>query len=336
MRLRTSRLELPGHERLRHGRGFRYRTARGGPLSSADLERIRALAIPPAWRDVWICPWANGHVQATGVDDAGRRQYLYHPEFRRQQELAKHEHVREVSTTLPDVRDQVARDLQGRGLSRERVLGGLVRLLDHGYFRIGSPASARAHEAYGLTTLLRSHVRCVAGELRFTYPGKSGVERCWRLPDPDAFRVVRALRRRPGDDPALFAYWRTRSWHTVEAGELNEHLRELSGADLTAKDFRTWHATVLAAVGLAVAVRSADAGDAARRRAEAQVVRDVSRYLGNTPAVCRASYINPRLFELYAQGRTIAADLDALGADTTRGTPATQGPIEESVRALLA
>ncbi|WP_420031436.1 DNA topoisomerase IB [Streptomyces sp. cg28] len=335
MRLRTSRPDRAGWIRQRAGNRFRYRDAHGHALPAADRTRIEGLVIPPAWEDVWICPYANGHIQAMGTDAAGRRQYLYHPDFRAQRDLAKHAHVREVSVTLKELREQVGADLAGRGLSRDRVLACLVRLLDLGYFRIGSAAYAREHQAYGLTTLLRTHVDLRKGAMHFAYPAKSGVDREWELVDAAAFPVVRRLQRRPGEDPQLFAYLKGRLWQLVQPGELNERLRELSGAELTAKDFRTWHATVLAAVGLAVSERAAAQSETARRRAESQVVREVARYLGNTPAVCRASYIDPRLFELFADGRTIAPALSELGA-VEPGQPATHGPIEDAVREFLA
>ncbi|WP_369198010.1 DNA topoisomerase IB [Streptomyces djakartensis] len=336
MRLRTTSCDEPGLRRVRHGRGFRYLDAEGEPLTDAEqLARIKALAIPPAWRDVWICRRANGHLQAVGTDDAGRRQYLYHERFRAQQEQAKHEHVRQVARTLPHLRARVAEDLAGRGLSRARVTACAVRLLDLGFFRIGSDRHTRDNGTYGLTTMLREHVTCGRGEIAFSYPAKGGIDMVRALVDDGAHAVVRSLRRRRRDGERLLAYWEGRSWHELHSGDLNEALRRLSGVDVTAKDFRTWHATVLAAVALAVTTEAARETAAARRRQTARVVREVSHYLGNTPAVCRASYIDPRVFELFEQGETIAPALTRLGEHGDFGRPATQGPVEAAVLDLL-
>ncbi|MFG3280977.1 DNA topoisomerase IB [Streptomyces sp. NPDC048111] len=337
MRLRTSDPHRPGLGRVRHGRGFRYLDREGAALTdTAELRRLRALAVPPAWQDVWLCPWPNGHLQAVGTDDAGRRQYLYHEEFRARREEAKHAHVQEVARALPRLREAVAEALSARGLGRGRVLACGVRLLDLGFFRVGGESYSREHHTYGLTTMLRDHVSYARGELAFRYPGKGGKQQVRALVDPGAYATVRALLRRRDGGPRLFAYWEGRAWHEVHGADLNEALRALSGAEITAKDFRTWHATVLAAVGLAVSESVARRSDAARRRAVVRVVREVSHYLGNTPAVCRASYIDPRVIELYEQGRTIASDLDELGADADYGHPSTQGPVEEAVLRLLA
>ena len=336
MRLRTSDPKKPGLRRIRHGRGFRYTDADGSAVRDpVQLERIRALVIPPAWTDVWICPWAGGHIQALGTDAAGRRQYLYHPQFRAQQDAAKHEHVLDLATRLPDLRTRIEADLQQRGLTRERVLSCAVRLLDLGFFRIGSDAYARDNGSYGLTTLLREHVTSRRGALEFDFPAKSGKQRVQALTDEATCRAVSALRRRRSGGDRLLAYWQQGAWHEVHGQELNDHLKELTGLEVSAKDFRTWHATVLAAVGLAVSEQMAGQAPSLRKRAEARAVREVADYLGNTPAVCRASYINPRLFELYEDGHTISAALPALGSDARSGLPGTQGQVEKAVRDLL-
>ncbi|MHC3467267.1 DNA topoisomerase IB [Streptomyces sp. 7R007] len=336
MRLRTSSCDRPGFRRIRCGRGFRYRDETGAPLKDpAQLARIRALTIPPAWRDVWICPWPNGHLQAVGTDDAGRRQYLYHEEFRARQEQAKHEHVREVARSLPELRARVAVDLAGRGLSRARVTACAVRLLDLGFFRIGSDRHTRESETYGLTTMLREHVTCRRDEVEFNYPAKGGVEMVRALVDEQAHAVVRALVRRRHAGERLLAFWEKGAWHELRGDDLNEALRRLSGTEISAKDFRTWHATVLAAVALAVPTAVASATPAARRRQISRAVREVSHYLGNTPAVCRASYIDPRVFELFEEGTTIAPVLTRLGEHGDFGRPATQGAVEAAVLDLL-
>ncbi|HZG05986.1 MAG TPA: DNA topoisomerase IB [Streptomyces sp.] len=335
MRLRHTRPGGPGYTRRRHGRGFRYLDASGRPLRDpAELERIKSLAIPPAWNDVWICPRPNGHLQAVGTDAAGRRQYLYHPQFRAEQEQAKHEHVLDVAEALPRIREAVEAQLSLRGLPRERVLATAVRLLDLGFFRVGGERYAELNHSYGLTTLLREHTSCGRGEVTFSYPGKHGRELVRAVADPATCRAVRSLKRRRGGGERLFAYWDRPVWREVTGEELNAHLRDLGGVDITAKDFRTWHATVLAAVGLAVS-RFADRSRTARRRAVTRAVKEVSEYLGNTPAVCRASYINPRVIELYEEGVTIAPVLGRLGDQGAFGVPATQGAVEEAVLRML-
>ncbi|MER7175367.1 DNA topoisomerase IB [Streptomyces mesophilus] len=335
MRFHHSRPTDRGYRRLRHGRGFRYLDAGGEPLRDrAELARIRELVIPPAWRDVWICTRANGHLQAVGTDDAGRRQYLYHPRFRAEQELAKHEHVLEAAEALPAVREAVEAHLGDRGLTRRRVLATAVRLLDLGFFRIGSERHTELNGNYGLTTLLRAHLRCRAGAVEFTYTGKHGKEVAQSVADPAACRCLTALLRRGGDGDRLLAYGERRSWHEPGGEEVNAYLKELAGLEITAKDFRTWHATVLAAVALAVSQPVARS-ETARRRAIARAAREVAGYLGNTPAVCRASYINPRVIELYEEGVTIADALPRLGAEVSAGSPATQGPAERAVLRML-
>ncbi|QTE02613.1 DNA topoisomerase IB [Streptomyces cyanogenus] len=336
MRLRTSSCDGPGYTRIRCGRGFRYADATGEPLTDPEqLARIRALTVPPAWRDVWICPWPNGHLQAVGTDDAGRRQYLYHEQFRAEQDKAKHEHVRQVARTLPELRARVALDLAGRGLSRDRVTACAVRLLDLGFFRIGSDRHTRTSETYGLTTMLREHVDCGRGEITFSYPAKGGTAMVRALVDEQVHEVARALVRRPRGGDRFLVYWDRRAWHDLHGDDLNEALRRLSGTDVTAKDFRTWHATVLAAVAVSVAARDARATDAARRRQITRAVREVSHYLGNTPAVWRSSYIDPKVFELFEQGVTVAPALTRLGEHGEFGRPATQGAVEAAVLDLL-
>ncbi|MET8583750.1 DNA topoisomerase IB [Streptomyces collinus] len=336
MRLRTSSSEQPGFSRVRCGRGFRYRDTAGDPLTDpGQVARVRALTIPPAWRDVWICPWPNGHLQAVGTDAAGRRQYLYHERFRAEQDKAKHAHVREVARALPGLRDRVTSDLGGRGLSRNRVTACAVRLLDLGFFRIGSDRHTRNSDTYGLTTMLREHVSCGRGEIAFEFPAKGGTRMVRALVDDQAHAVARALLRRPRGGDRFLAFRDRGGWHDLHGDDLNEALRRLSGTDVTAKDFRTWHATVLAAVAVAVAARGARASEAARHRQTARAVREVSHYLGNTPAVCRASYIDPRVFELFEEDVTIAPALARLGEHGVFGRPATQGAVEAAVLGLL-
>lgn len=336
MRLRHVRPGEPGYTRKRHGRGFRYLDVTGQPLRDpAELERVRALVIPPAWRDVWICPFPHGHLQAVGRDDAGRRQYLYHPRFRAEQEQAKHDHVLRVAAALPRLRRGVEEHLAQRGLCRDRVLATAARLLDLGFFRVGSQRYADRHHSYGLTTLLRVHTRCARGQVTFTYPAKHGKQQVRAVVDPATCRVVEALLRRRADaGERLLAYWQRPRWHDVTGEDLNAYLRARSGVDITAKDFRIWHATVLAAVALAVS-DSVGGSTTARRRAVTRAVREVADYLGNTPSVCRSSYINPRVVELFEEGVTVAPALHRLGEQGGFGTPATRGAVEGAVLSML-
>jgi DNA topoisomerase-1 len=333
-RLRRVSPTSPGLARVRRGRGFAYVDAAGRAVTErATLARIEALVLPPAWQDVWICPVGHGHVQATGVDAAGRRQYRYHDQWRLTRDLAKHERVLHLAAALPAVRTQVCADLAADGLTRERVLSCAVRLLDLGFFRIGNEQYAARNQTFGLATMRKEHVSVSKGVVTFDYTAKSGKHRVQSLVEPEVAAVVQSLKRRRGGGPELLAYRDGPAWVDVRSGDINAHLRELSGGDFTAKDFRTWSATVLAAVGLAV---STDAGSVtARKRAVTRVVQEVAHYLGNTPAVCRASYIDPRVIDLYDQGVTVRPDLRLLGDDTAVGVPATQGRVETAVLRLL-
>jgi DNA topoisomerase I len=323
----------PGIRRIRAGRGFRYLDPGDQPVPPEELDRITKLVIPPAWREVWICPWPNGHIQAVGFDAAGRRQYLYHPRWREKRDREKHDHVLDFAATLPGARQIVLARLGGRGLTRERVLSAAVRLLDLGFFRVGGERYAEDNGTFGLATLRREHVSFAGGEIVFSYPAKGGYERVQAVAEPQVVRVIQALRSRRAGGSALFAYYQQARWHEVHSQEINLYLKELTGLDVSAKDFRTWNATVLAAVGLAVSPIPRGSASS-RKRAVARVVKEVSEYLGNTPAVCRASYIDPRVIERYQRGDTIADALDQLG-ETQDGALAIQGAIEEAVLALL-
>jgi DNA topoisomerase IB len=323
-----------GITRRRCGRGFRYIGTDGRPVSPADKARIQALVIPPAWRDVWICPDRSGHIQAMGTDAAGRRQYLYHDAWREQRDRDKHERALAFGATLPDIRAAVERDLAGRGLRPPRVLAAAVRLVDLGFFRPGDPEYAEENGSFGLTTIRREHVRGRHGQLWFSFPAKSGKQREFVLADDAVISVIRSLRRVRPADGCLLAYRAGSGWHDVTGAGINEYLRAVSGGDFTVKDFRTWHATVLAAVALAVSER-ADGSAASRQRAIARAVREVSGYLGNTPAVARSSYIDPRVIDLYTEGRTIARALGELGRGLDFGELSTRGGAERAVLQLL-
>jgi len=334
-----SEITGPGITRRRRGRGFSYLGTRGASVTdAATLARIKALVIPPAWEDVWICPDPDGHIQAIGTDAAGRRQYRYHDKWRELRDREKFDRVLEFGRTLPKIRAVVDRHLDGPAtLSRERVLAAAIRLIDLGFFRPGGDEYAAENGSYGLATIRREHVTCSrTGEITFDYIGKSGKQREQAVVDPDVFSVVRSLklRRSRPDLEDLLVYRSGKRWHNVTAGDINDYLREISGDDYTAKDFRTWHATVLAAVGLAVSERAAES-PTARKRAIARVVQEVAAYLGNTPAVARGSYIDPRVIARYEEGVTIARALPDLGKGQEFGDPATHGRAERAVLNLL-
>jgi DNA topoisomerase I len=339
-RLRRSRPHGPGVHRRVQGRGFRYVDDRDDPIrDEATLGRIAGLAIPPAWTDVWICPDPEGHIQAVGVDAAGRRQYRYHDRWNERRSAEKFRRIEVFAQGLPDLRAQVAHDLSGRGLARERVLACTVRLLDATTFRIGSDTYARDNGSFGLTTIRRDHVRVGRTRAVFHYRGKGGAERTHDVRDPDALRVLRALGARRGGGRRLFVYEDDEGRLVpVRAGDVNAYLREGAGVEASAKDFRTWHATVLAAVGLAGVeeddTRSARAVD----REITEVVRGVAAVLGNTPVVCRTSYIDPRILDRFRDGSTIAADLAAVPDDVAPGRwgDAARTHIEAAVLALIA
>jgi DNA topoisomerase IB len=323
-----------GFRRKRCGRGFRYLRPDGAAVRDpGTIARIRSLVIPPAWQDVWICPDPAGHIQATGTDAAGRRQYRYHDLWREQRDREKHDRMLEFGAALPRIREVIRRHLRERGLVRERVLAAAVQLIDLGFFRPGGEEYAAGNGSFGLATIRRDQVAVSRRQIVFTYPGKAAKHQEQAVAEDQVCAVVRSLKRRRSGG-RLLAYWSGRCWHDVTAADINDYLREVSGGDFTAKDFRTWHATVLAAVGLAVSEGAVTA--TARRRAIARVCQEVAGYLGNTPAVARASYIDPRVISRYEEGRTIAASLAGLGKENTFGDLATAGHAERAVLRLLA
>jgi DNA topoisomerase IB len=274
----------------------------GEPIRDpARLARLRDLVIPPAWRNVWISPHPNGHIQATGVDAAGRRQYLYHPQWRLRRDQAKFDHVLAVAERLPALRERIDVDLAARGLCRSRVLATVARLLDSGTFRIGGDQYATGDDpTFGVATLRPEHASSGRGRVVLEFPGKGGIARVCEIVDPEVCRVLRDLRSRRHGTGRLFAYRDGRSWRDVRSDEINGYLREASGTDMTAKDFRTWHATVLAAIRLAAAEPRRSV--TARRRAVTEAMRSVAELLGNTPTVARASYVDPRIVDFYHDG----------------------------------
>ena len=290
----------PGYQRRRSGRGFVYLDRRDRRITNrAQIERIDALAIPPAWTDVWICPDAQGHLQATGRDAKGRKQYRYHVAWRAQQEQDKYQRMIDFGTALPGIRKQVAADYRRRGVPREKVLAVVVHLLESSLIRVGNDEYAKANGSYGLTTLRDRHVRFDAGDVRFSFAGKSGKDHTVTVHDARTARVVRRCRDLPGQ--RLFQYLdEDGKRRSVGSTEVNEYLRAAGGSDFTAKDFRTWIGTLLAAVALdAVDVPSSDAE--ARRNATLAITA-VSKRLGNTPTVARNSYVHPDIVDLYLAG----------------------------------
>jgi DNA topoisomerase I len=323
--LRRVRQSTPGYTRRRRGRGFEYLDHDGRTIRDGRLERIRSLAIPPAWEDVWICADERGHLQATGTDAAGRRQYLYHPDWRTQRDRAKFRRIEGFAEALPTLRDHVAHDIGRRGYPRERILACSVRLLDRGLFRVGTEDYV-SNGSFGLATLRREHVVVRRTSVAFDFVGKGGKRHVLEVADPQVVRILRALRRRrasPSDE--LLVWDDDGEWRTIRAAEINAYLKEASGEDFSAKDFRTWHGTVLAACDLA---RCGVAGSTrAAKRAIRDAAHEVAEHLGNTPAVARRSYIDPRVFARYLQGDVV--DLDGATPDEP------QAAIEGAVLNLL-
>ena len=335
-RLKRVDCSEPGILRRRQGRGFAYLDEEGNRVEDEEtLERIRALAIPPAWENVWICPYPNGHIQAIGTDAAGRKQYRYHELWRARRDAEKFDAMLDFARALPRLRKVAAHHLREDGLTRDRVLAGAVRLLDVGFFRIGGEEYAAGNRSYGLATMHKRHVKLGAdGMLTFDFPSKSGKQRVQSLVAPDVYDVVRALKERRGGGRELLAYKANGGWRDVRSSDINEYIKNITGGDYSAKDFRTWNATVLAAVGLAVSGRAA-ASKTARKRAINRAVQEVAHYLGNTPAVARASYIDPRVFDRYQAGVTIGGVIDHLGEAVTLGEGEPQSKIEAAVLDLL-
>ncbi len=320
-RLRTVSRNDPGWRRLRRGRGFQYVDDQGIPLADADVERVRALVIPPAWREVWICPLAHGHLQAVGTDEAGRLQYLYHPAWREQRDLEKFDRVLSMATRLPRVRRTLRVRLgDAAPASRDAVLDAAVRLVDLGCFRLGSQVYLEENGSFGLTTLERRAMRR-DGDIRlFTFVAKAAVEQEITIDDPLVIRVLDAIARGRRPSSRLLSYRDSARWRAVTSDEVNQRVGELFQMDVTAKDFRTWHATVTVALALAdVEPHRTQRGRAGQVRAAVQEAADL---LGNTPSVARSSYVDPRVIDLFEAGQTA-------------GRPRTEDGRDRAVVALL-
>src|ERR1700744_6312197 len=279
-RLRRSDLSSPGIRRRRRGRGFSYARPDGKAVADQEtLDRIRSLAVPPAWTDVWICPWPNGHIQAVGTDAAGRRQYRYHDQWRLERDRDKFDRTVEFAVGLPRLRTRVRRDLAADDLGRNRVLAAIVRLLDVGLFRIGGEEYADEHETFGISSLRKDHVRVSSDLMVFNYEAKGSIDRAAEIRDAETAKVVRALRRRRSGGPNLFAYKQGGRWVEIHAHDVNEYIKETIGHQFSAKDFRTWSGTVLAATALAE--EDSASGTSARRKAVTNAVAKVAEHLGN-------------------------------------------------------
>ncbi|MEE2523942.1 DNA topoisomerase IB [Pseudarthrobacter sp. J75] len=303
MRLRRSNTGGRGYRRLRAGKGFTYQDLDGTTVPPGPVrDRLDRLAIPPAWTEVWIAPFDNGHIQATGLDAVGRRQYIYHPQWRERKDRLKFDRALQLAESLPAARRMVTLDLRTDGVSRDRVLAAAFRMLDNGSLRVGSERYTNENGSRGLATLLNSHVRVRKDTVHLSFPAKSG--KVWEseMHDADLAAVVRALKKRGGDS-RLLAFKEGRRWRVVGSADINAYVKERTGSDFTAKDFRTLRGTVAAAVSLArIGPMTTVAG---RKKAISQAMVDAAEVLGNTPSIARKSYVDPRLLDHYASGITI-------------------------------
>lgn len=321
-----------GIRRVVRGKGFAYVDPRGRVVRAKETKaRIRRLAIPPAWTDVWICPDADGHIQATGRDARGRKQYRYHPDFMKARDATKYERILDFAHALPAIRRRVARDMARRGLPFEKVVATVVHLLDSTLIRVGNADYARQNGSFGLTTLRDRHVAVERGALRFEFKGKSGKTWRLRLSDRRAARIVKSCQDLPGQH--LFQFIDVDgSRRAVGSADVNRWLRDVSGRDITAKDFRTWAGTVLAAIAL----REFQAFDgAATAKANVrEAIERVARRLGNTPTICRKCYVHPEILESYLDG-ALALEVERRADDALRGDLRDLKPEEIAVIAFL-
>lgn len=331
-RLRRSDCSAAGIHRRGRGRGFSFVDDEGTPITDEEtLQRIRDLAIPPAWKDVWICPDPLGHIQATGIDEAGRKQYRYHQRWEARRATRKYTAMREFAAALPKLRRVVRRDIALEGMPRERALATAVRLLDLGFFRIGGEEYAESNDSYGLATIRREHVHRDGEEIVFDFPAKSNQRRIQAIGDAAAIAALEAMRRRRGGPADLLAWKEGRRWRDVRSADVNDYIQEAIGGEFSAKDFRTWSGTVLAAAALAGEEKPTS--EAAAKRTVNGAVKTVAAALGNTPAVCRRSYIDPRVFDRYRDGETI--DVGRRAASEGRMSERTRQKIEREVLDLI-
>lgn len=327
-RLRRTFPDQPGWTRRRSGRGFTYLDQDGNRLDEEQVQRCKDLVIPPAWTDVWITPHPNGHLQAVGTDDAGRRQYLYHPQWRSSRDALKFDRLLGFGKALSKARERVLTDIGAEGMSLERACAVAVRLLDLGYFRIGNDVYTDANGSFGLTTLRKEHVSRHGKALRFHFVGKSGIEHTIDIDDQAAIEALDVMRRRRGGEE-LLAWKDGRRWRSLGSADVNDYIRTCMGIEATAKDFRTWHATVIAAAALSETDEPGET-KASRRRAVSSAMKEVSEFLGNTPTLARTAYVDPRVVEAYERGRTIKVRASYDTAD------ARQAALERAVLRLLS
>ncbi len=319
MRLRRSDPAGAGIRRVRRGRGFAFVDAQGHLVDEETRERALSLVIPPAWEDVWVCPWPNGHIQAVGTDAAGRRQYLYHPAWHDARGRVKHERVLELARRLPGAREEIGRRLRRSGLDRKRVGAAALRLLDAGLFRTGGEEYEDTNGSHGVATLRKEHVTVRGDVVSFCFPAKSGLEREADIRDPLLARTISSLKRSRGPSDRLLQYREGGAWRELSSTDINRDFKDLVGDGYTVKDLRTWAATLLAACALADRADGGGTGtERGRKATEREVMKLVSEHLGNTPAVARRSYVDGRVLDEYAAGRTIARALGRASAADVR------------------
>lgn len=321
----------PGISRSLRGKTFVYRLPAGEWLrDKAALSRIRSLAIPPAWTKVWICPLENGHIQATGRDARGRKQYRYHPRWQAVRDAGKYERMLAFGAVLPRIRQRVSADLRRHGMCRLKVMATLVRLLETTLIRVGNDEYAQQNGSYGLTTLHNHHARVHAAKITFSFKGKSGISHQIDVHDPRLAKLVRNCQELPGQQ--LFEYLDDEgAVHAVSSEDVNTYLREIAGEEFSAKDFRTWAGTILAAVALRELAEFHSLKEA--KRNVAQAIGGVAKILGNTAAVCRRCYIHPAIIDAYLAGQTIPAARASAGSQRRRSVRLR--PEEKAVMALL-
>ena len=327
--------EHPGIRRVRSGRNFKYINPNGKAIRDADeLNRIRTLAIPPAWKDVWICPWDNGHIQAVGRDARGRKQYRYHNRWREVRDASKYDHMIEFARALPKIRRTVKRHLKLKGLPREKVLAALVRIMEMTLIRVGNDEYAKNNHSFGLTTMRDDHAKIRGSKVIFEFRGKSGIEHEIDFEDQRLAKIVRDCQDLPQQE--LFAYLdENKQQRDVTSTDVNDYLRQISGANFTAKDFRTWAGTVLAARALQE-IKAFDSNAAAKRNVKAAIEKVAGR-LGNTVAVCRKCYVHPDVINSYLDG-TLARYLKMKAArELSRGgLPAEEAAVLGLLQSRLA
>lgn len=322
----------PGIQRRRAGKGFRYRAPDGSLIHDVEtLQRIRSLAIPPAWTDVWICPTPNGHLQATGRDAKGRKQYRYHPRWRTVRDETKYTRLIAFGEALPRIRARVHADLARHGLPREKVLATVVRLLETTFIRVGNEEYAKSNDSYGLTTMRNEHVAVSGGTIQFQFRGKSGIEHTIGINDRRVARIVKRCKELPGKE--LFQYIDDGGERqTIDSGDVNAYLEGITGEHFTAKDFRTWAGTVLAAIALREC--GPFDGETQAKRNIVRAIERVAERLGNTPGVCRRCYVHPALLDAYLEGAMLEGVTQRVEQESADGLAGLR-PEEAAVLAVL-